>query len=52
MIQANKFKDKDIKKFGKTWIITEDKSQFIRDKKKCKGKIKKEKSNINDLSSE
>lgn len=80
MVQANKFTDKDIKKFGKTWIITEDaigkhfgltmlrahereeqlrdlaqvresKSQFIRDKKNSKGKIKKEKSNINDLSS-
>lgn len=24
MVQANKFSDKDIKKFGKTWIITED----------------------------
>lgn len=80
MVQANKFTDKDIKKFGKTWIITEDaigkhfgltmlrayereeqlrelaqvresKSQFLRDKKNSKGKIKKEKSNISDLSS-
>lgn len=74
MVQANKFTDKDIKKFGKTWIITEDaidkhfgltmlkayereeqlredKSQFIIDKKKSKNKIKKEKSNVNDLSS-